>query len=76
MAFISGGTHALSLSWVQRSAGPARVRAAATMPPGSRIGAETARMVAELVLHGRDLEGVPPRAFSPARFPPPGAGRS
>src|SRR2546422_8511542 len=44
VALVSSGTQPLGFSSVQRSAGPASVSAALTMPPGSRIGAEIAEM--------------------------------
>jgi len=37
---------------------------------GIHLAPVTARMVAEQVLHGRQLEGVPAAAFSPTRFQP------
>lgn len=39
---------------------------------GIHLAPVTARMVAEQVLHGRQLEGVPAEAFSPTRFHPLG----
>jgi glycine/D-amino acid oxidase-like deaminating enzyme len=37
---------------------------------GIHLAPVTARMVAELILHGHDLEGVPAAAFYPTRFKP------